>query len=133
MHESKMAVLPVHKAPVPNQLSENCFMSMLCQAQMPKHILITGLASFQQFGADAHPSIVVTFYDEMVHSKHIVLGRADILDCGLLTKAEAGKLLHDLVLCYTNDELYQQIAFLNQSSPQFNFDMFMDSLLRLQV
>lgn len=132
MSESKIAVVPVHKPAVPAQDSENCFLTMLCQVQIPKNILITTLAAFQRHGADARPSIVVTFYDEIVQSKNVVLGRADILD-GALSKSEAITLLNDFVLCYTTETLYQHISLLNTSSARFDFDSFMETLSQIQA
>lgn len=125
-----MVVLPVHKDPVAVQGSQRCFLSMLCQAQMPKNMLITPLTSFHQHASDARPSIVVTIYEELMESKSIVLGRADILDGSVMSKPEAMKMVDDLLLCYMDDALYHHIVLLNQSSNDFNFDVFVDSLFK---
>lgn len=125
-----MAVLPVHKEPAGTQGSRQCFLSMLCQAQLPKHVLITPLASFQQHGSDARPSVIVTMYEELLASKSIVLGRADILDGSVMSKPEAIKMIDDLLLCYMDDALYHHIILLNQPSNDFDFDVFTDSLVK---
>lgn len=100
---------------------------------MPKNILVTPLASFHKLAAEARPTIVVTFYEELKDSKSIVLGRADILDGVVMNKPEAIKLIDDLVLCYIDDVLYHHIYQLNNSDPEFDFDVFIHSLSKHKI
>lgn len=128
MRECQMAVVPIFKPTQETASKKNeCFVSMLCQAQMPQNLLITPLELYQRHGAEARPCMIVTFYHELMEAKEIILVRGDILEGTSVNKSEGLELFDDTVTCYFDDSIYRHIHHLNHSSSKFDFDIFLDS------
>lgn len=129
MKECPFTVLPLHKEKSePEGDDENCFLTMVAQAQMPQHVLLTPLLAYQQSQGNAVPHVVVTFYQELSPSKGICLMRVDILDGQVVSKNESMRLVSDLVNCYTHLPLYGHVNAMNRSSSDFDYDAFIKEL-----
>lgn len=74
---------PLFVIPVPKK---DGFFTLLVQFQ-ERHCLLTFLEDYKQNAQQASPYLTVTFFEEMLQSKHIALVRADVTN--MITKSEA--------------------------------------------
>jgi hypothetical protein len=128
MRECPFAVMPLHKEIQDSDAVEGCFLTMVAQAQMPQHVLLTPLLAYQEHQGNAVPHVVATFYQELAPSKGICLIRVDVLDGQLVGKNECVRLIYDLVKCYTQADLYEHVMTINHDSARFNLDTFVKEL-----
>jgi ATP synthase F1 complex assembly factor 1 len=109
-----MFIFPVHR--------NNGFTVLVAQWQ-DKHCLFVGLEQFQKHDADAHPVVVLTFYDDFKDKKDIVLARFDITD-PVVTKAEVQKLFKDVTHYYTTESGLNWVRDFNLRPQTFDAENF---------
>jgi ATP synthase F1 complex assembly factor 1 len=109
-----MFMFPVHR--------ENGFIVLVSQFQ-DRHCLLTGVEAFQKLGQNAHPVCVVTFYDELMEKKKVILARGDITD-PVVNKSEMIRLYEDLLFAYTAESGIQKVREFNLRPQEFDFQRY---------
>lgn len=89
-------------------------------AKMP-HMLFTGLEDYKARGTQAAPYFTVTYYNEYVESKDVVLIRGDIVFTSKLSDSEARWLLETTQSFYLNDTRYTLVERFNKETREFEF------------
>ncbi|KAK1938426.1 hypothetical protein X943_001100 [Babesia divergens] len=115
---SPVFVVPLH---MENQGSYN----MMLQFVDPKSVLFTSVDSFKVMGIEkSAPYFVLTFFDELLPQKGIVLLRGDIVNPKDVSKSNAKMLLGLTVKFYTDLNLYNWVECFNHRSRNFDFEEF---------
>lgn len=83
--------------------------------------IVTYLEDFKQNPAKAQPYMTITIYDELQHSKDLVLVRSDICALATMNKNDADILTRTVVQSYIDDAMYQNVFNFNKHPDQFNF------------
>jgi hypothetical protein len=102
---------------------------MLSQYQ-DKSFLLTYLEDFKKNPAAAQPYLTITIYDELQHTKDLVLVRSDICALATLNKQDSDQLTRTIVSSYIDDAMYNNVFTFNKAPNEFNFD---DYVKQLQV
>jgi hypothetical protein len=105
-----MFVFPVHR--------DDGHFQMLSQVQ-GKHVVLTMLDEYRLNGANAQPWLSLTFYDELVDEKELVLVRGDVL-VPQLSLEEGERLWGNVRHFYLNEP--EQVDMFNNRPREFDIE-----------
>ncbi|GIX61917.1 ATP synthase mitochondrial F1 complex assembly factor 1 [Babesia caballi] len=115
---SPMFILPV-------QVDRRGTYNMVLQYVDTKSVLFTSVDSFKVLGMERSPPyFILTFFDELVAQKNIVLVRGDIVNPKDVSKVNAKRLMEATVRFYTDMNLYHWVEGFNHRPREFIFDQF---------
>lgn len=111
--------------PIPR---ESGYFVMLTQYQ-DKSFLVTYLEDYKKNPMNAQPYMTITLYDELQHSKDLVLVRADVCALATMTKQECDVLTRTVIASYVEDGMYTNVFTFNKQPDQFNFDEYVKQVV----
>ena len=111
--------------PIPR---DSGYFVMLSQYQ-DKSFLVTYLEDFKQNAGKAQPYMTITLYDELQHSKDLVLVRADIVALATMTKQEADVMTRTVVASYCDDAMYNNVFTFNKEPQKFDFEKYVREIV----
>ncbi|CDR96195.1 ATP synthase mitochondrial F1 complex assembly factor 1 [Babesia bigemina] len=115
---SPMFVLPV-------QVETRGTYNMILQHVDSKSVLFTSVHSFKSYGMEkSSPHFILTFYDELLVQKNIILVRGDIVNPTDVSKSNAKKLMEHTVKFYSDINLYKWVDCFNNRPREFEFEDF---------
>ncbi|GFE52639.1 ATP synthase mitochondrial F1 complex assembly factor 1 [Babesia ovis] len=118
---SKMFILPI-------KVNESSSYNMIVQFANPKSALFTSVDSYKALGFDKSPPyFILTFFDELVKQKGIVLVRGDITNPKDVSKPNAERLMNMTIQFYSDINLYRWVDRFNNRSREFQFEDFVAS------
>lgn len=82
--------------------------------------IYTFLEEYKKDPVNAQPYLVITFFNELLFKKGIVLIRGDIVN--ELNQEESKRLLNMTIDFYTKEMLLKKVVDFNQFPRNFNFD-----------
>jgi ATP synthase F1 complex assembly factor 1 len=106
LKESNMFMLPIKR--------DGGHFMLISQTQ-DNSILFTSLENYKAKQIFADPIFIFTFFEELMNTKGLVLGRGDIIH-GQVTRHEARDLLKTMFMYYLTPDLYEDFV------QTFNFD-----------
>ncbi|GAB5356178.1 hypothetical protein AAMO2058_000268700 [Amorphochlora amoebiformis] len=92
--------------------------SVLMAQFQGKHCLMTGLEDYVEKKEEASPHLVVTFYDELLSEKDLVLVRTDICNPGF-SKESAEKMNSAIIKNYLTSSGYEIVDKFNHAPKEF--------------
>lgn len=111
--------------PIPR---DDGYFVMLTQYQ-DKSFLVTYLEDYKQNPMNAQPYMTITLYDELQHSKDLVLVRGDVCALATMTKQESDVLARTIIASYADDGMYTNVFTFNKQPDQFNFDNYVKQVV----
>lgn len=116
-----MMALPLARSSKEGGSGPGAFVTMVTQAQLPQHILITSAEDFKQQGAGASPHAVATLYAELQETKGVVLGRVDVVGASEFSKDTAARFVEELAGMYLADDRFDHVLKFNKQPDRFDF------------
>lgn len=107
------------------------YFMMLSQFQ-DNAFLVTYLEDFKTNPQNAQPYMTVTIYDELQHSKDLVLVRSDICSLTTINKQDSDFITRTLIQSYINDDMYQNVYNFNKHPQEFNFEKYIQEVTGAQ-
>lgn len=119
LQESSMFMLPVRR--------EGGHFMVISQNQ-DNSLLFTSLEHFKSKEIFAQPMFIFTFFEELLQTKGIVLGRGDIIH-NQISREEAKELMKTFFMYYLTADLYEDfVQTFNLDSSRFDYKKFCKDL-----